>query len=167
MTLADINSYPYEKVSAELVRCCGSSIWAKKMMARRPFMNEKSLYDAAEKCWYDCSSGDWLEAFRHHPKIGDHKNLTKQFAGTGSWASDEQKGAVMASEIVLNELAELNNVYEKRFGFIFIVYATGKSADEMLKLLNTRIQNSPEDELKVAVEEQNKITKLRLQKLLS
>ena len=167
MRLADINSLSVEMLSVELIRCCGSSKWVKQMITARPFIGESDLFEAAEKIWYSCLPSDWLQAFSHHPKIGEKKNLGKKFASTKEWASSEQKGVDSASLATLDTLVKLNQDYEKRFGYIFIVYATGKSAGEMLDLLRSRITNSPEEEMKIAMGEQNKITKLRLQKLLS
>jgi 2-oxo-4-hydroxy-4-carboxy-5-ureidoimidazoline decarboxylase len=107
-----------------------------------------------------------LEAFKIHPRIGDIESLRKKFASTASWASDEQSGASEAAEDVLHELSEGNDHYEKKFGYIFIVCATGKSATEMLTLLKNRLHNNPEAEFAIACEEQKKITNLRLDKLL-
>jgi 2-oxo-4-hydroxy-4-carboxy-5-ureidoimidazoline decarboxylase len=121
----------------------------------------------AEEQWYECTEADWLEAFTHHPKIGDIDSLKKKFASTATWAAGEQSGAAAASQKVLEDLAKGNDDYEKKFGFIFIVCATGKTAEEMLQLLQDRLPNKKEDELKIAMDEQNKITKLRLEKLIA
>jgi 2-oxo-4-hydroxy-4-carboxy-5-ureidoimidazoline decarboxylase len=106
-----------------------------------------------------------LEAFEQHPKIGDINSLKKQYANTVAWASNEQAGVDAASDEVLQALAKGNDDYERKFGYIFIVCATGKSAGEMLELLQSRLTNDPESEIKIGAEEQNKITKLRLEKL--
>ena len=124
------------------------------------------LYDAEDQ-WYECNETDWLESFNHHPKIGDMDSLKKKFATTAGWASGEQGAVAEASEETLKALAEGNEAYEKKFGFIFIVCATGKSADEMLQLLQERMPNDKEHEIVIAMDEQNKITQIRLQKLLS
>ena len=153
--------------SKELIRCCGSDKWVKQMIENRPFKDEGALFQAAEKIWHNCLPSDWLQAFSHHPKIGDRKNMEKKFGDTKEWASSEQKGVESANADTLDKLVKLNVDYENRFGYIFIVCATGKSAAEMLELLKARISNKTEDEMKIAMEEQNKITKLRLQKLLS
>ena len=166
MQLSDINTLPVESVREELTRCCGSSTWVKTMLANRPFSSEAQLYHKAEKIWNDCQPADWLEAFGHHPRIGE-KNLKEKFGSTQQWASQEQKGVAVATEQILNDLIALNRQYEKQFGYIFIVCATGKSAGEMLELLEARMKNKADVELKIAMAEQNKITKLRLQKLLS
>lgn len=124
------------------------------------------LLEDAEAQWYECSPDDWKEAFSHHPRIGDVESLTKKFASTAQWASGEQSGVNAASGKTIEELAEGNRLYEEKFGYIFIVCATGKSAEEMLSLLQARLPNVPTEEIEIAAEEQNKITKLRLQKLL-
>ena len=121
----------------------------------------------AERAWNACNESDWLEAFSHHPKIGDVSTLREKFAATAAWASNEQSGTRNASDEVLTELADLNNTYEARFGFIFIVCATGKTAEEMLDLLKARIDNYREKEIHIAAAEQLKITKLRLEKLFT
>ena len=134
-----------------------------------PFFPAEDLVEVledAEEQWYQCSEEDWKEAFAHHPKIGDIDSLKKKFASTANWASGEQSGVDTASQQTIEALAKGNKEYEKKFGYIFIVCATGKSADEMLGLLTTRLLNDPKDEIEIAADEQNKITKLRLEKLL-
>jgi 2-oxo-4-hydroxy-4-carboxy-5-ureidoimidazoline decarboxylase len=120
----------------------------------------------AESAWWQMSPEDWLEAFSHHPKIGDLESLQKRFAATADLAGREQSGAMAASPETLAALAEGNRAYEERFGYIFIVFATGRSADEMLALLRQRLPNDPEAEVKVAAAEQVKIMKLRLDRML-
>lgn len=166
MTLDEFNTLPESQARSELLRCCGSRRWALEMSARRPFGNFKEMLDAAEKFWTSLAPNDWKEAFSHHPKIGDIKSLRKRFASSAQWAEGEQAGVTQTSEKVLKELAEGNKLYEAKFGYIFIVCATDKSADEMLVLLQQRLSNVPADELKIAVGEQAKITRLRLEKLL-
>jgi 2-oxo-4-hydroxy-4-carboxy-5-ureidoimidazoline decarboxylase len=119
----------------------------------------------AKEKWYECKEKDWLQAFEHHPKIGDLNSLKIKFADTTAWASDEQSEVNRAAHKILEDLARGNDDYEKKFGYIFIVCATGKTAKEMLDLLKARLLNDTEDEIKIAAEEQNKITKLRLEKL--
>ena len=136
------------------------------MMAYFPADNMESLLDEAEEIWYECSEYDWKEAFAHHPKIGDVESMTKKFTSTAQWASGEQSGVNVASKETIEALAAGNRLYLEKFGYIFIVCATGKSAAEMSDMLQARLQNKPEDEIKVTAAEQNKITKLRLEKLL-
>ncbi|HRI80615.1 MAG TPA: 2-oxo-4-hydroxy-4-carboxy-5-ureidoimidazoline decarboxylase [Cyclobacteriaceae bacterium] len=166
MQLDDLNSLPTDHIQKELTRCCGSLRWVTRMLSQRPFASESQLFHDAEKIWNECQPQDWLEAFSHHPKIGE-QNLAEKFGSTQQWSSHEQKGMGAATREVLDSLLQLNQEYEKRFGYIFIVCATGKSAEEMLDLLKSRINNRTDEELKIAMAEQNKITKLRLKKLLS
>ncbi|HEY9723886.1 MAG TPA: 2-oxo-4-hydroxy-4-carboxy-5-ureidoimidazoline decarboxylase [Oscillatoriaceae cyanobacterium] len=166
MTLDELNALPEARLREALQRCCGAARWVDGMTARRPFASLATLVAAADEVESDLAREDWLEAFTHHPRIGDISSLRAKFADTKAWASSEQSGAASASEAVLEGLAEGNRVYEERFGYIFIVCATGKSATEMLALLQGRLSNPPEAEWRVAAAEQAKITRLRLEKLL-
>lgn len=166
MTLHELNTLTQPQLKQELLKCCGSSTWVKMMMTYFPADTMEELLEEADEIWYECSEDDWKEAFAHHPKIGDVESLTKKFASTAQWASGEQSGVNVASKETIEALAEGNKKYEEKFGYIFIVCATGKSAAEMLAVLQSRLSNEPEDEIKMAAEEQNKITKLRLQKLV-
>ena len=163
--LSRLNDRPAAEAAAELLRCCGSSRWANALVARRPFADAASLYAAADSVWWDLEPADWREAFAHHPRIGEH-DLRSRFASTERWAAGEQAGTVGAPEELLLALAEGNQAYEERFGYIFIVCATGKSASEMLVLLLERLAHLPHDEIRIAAGEQAKITRLRLEKLL-
>ena len=140
--------------------------WAKMMMTHFPVDDLVELLESAEEVWFECGEVDWKEAFEHHPKIGDVKSLTEKFSSTAAWASDEQSGLKAASPQTIEALAEGNKQYEEKFGYIFIVCATGLSAEEMLGMLQSRLRNTPAEEIKIAADEQNKITKLRLEKLL-
>lgn len=172
MTLHEFNQLPTGELEAALFRCCGSLTWVSKMLPFIPTEDLVELLGEAEKQWFACSHDDWKEAFAQHPKIGDLDAMKAKFAGvTGSvemgWASGEQSGVANASREAISELANLNAAYEKKFGYIFIVCATGKSAGEMLQLLQARITNTPATEIEIAAEEQNKITRLRIEKLLA
>jgi 2-oxo-4-hydroxy-4-carboxy-5-ureidoimidazoline decarboxylase len=167
MTLHDLNTLPAPQLKAELFKCCGSNSWVEKMVPFFPAEDLVEILEDAEEQWYKCSKEDWKEAFTHHPKIGDVDSLKKKFASTSEWASAEQGGVSTAAPQTINELAKANEAYEKKFGYIFIVCATGKSADEMLGMLQSRLQNSPDEEIEIAADEQNKITKLRLEKLVA
>jgi 2-oxo-4-hydroxy-4-carboxy-5-ureidoimidazoline decarboxylase len=167
MTLHELNTLSKNQLKQELFKCCGSHAWVDKMLAFFPADDMVELINDAEDQWYECSEADWLEAFTHHPKIGDAASLKKKFAATAQWASGEQGAVAAASQQTLEALAKGNEDYEQKFGFIFIVCATGKSADEMLALLQARFPNDLEEEIKIAMDEQNKITQIRLQKLLS
>jgi 2-oxo-4-hydroxy-4-carboxy-5-ureidoimidazoline decarboxylase len=167
MTLQELNNLDKAQLKEVLKRCCGSRAWVNKVAANFPVENKENLMDIVEKVWFTCEEQDWLEAFRHHPKIGDLNSLKEKFAVTSQWAAGEQSGVQKASEEILHQLAEGNQLYEEKFGYIFIVCATGKTAEEMLSMLQSRLPNKPEEEIKIAMIEQNKITKLRLEKLLA
>jgi OHCU decarboxylase len=164
--LARLNALAPVEAEAELLACCGSTRWAREVAARRPFRGEQDLFETADSVWRNLDEADWLEAFRAHPKIGERKAARATGADAERWAEDEQRGASLAARDTLDELARANLDYEQRFGFIYIVCATGKSADEMLAILRERLGNDAETELRVAAEEQRKITQLRLGKLL-
>lgn len=166
MTLHEFNILPREQLIETLSKCCGSSAWVKRMLPFIPADDMVELLEDAEEQWWLCTEADWKDAFAQHPKIGDRKSLQKKFASTAAWASDEQSGVDEAPTETIEALAEANRLYEQKFGYIFIVCATGKSAEEMLTLLQTRLQNSPEVEIEVAADEQQKITRLRIEKLL-
>jgi 2-oxo-4-hydroxy-4-carboxy-5-ureidoimidazoline decarboxylase len=142
--------------------CCGSTRWIERMMARRPFGGREALLGAARDEWFALGPEDWREAFRHHPMIGDREALRRRFATTRHLAAREQAGVASAPDDVLDALAEGNQEYLNKFGFIFIVCATGRSAEEMLGMLRARLKNSPEIEIRIAAAEQAKITELRL-----
>lgn len=167
MTLQHFNTSTSQHIKEVLFKCCGCTNWAEQLSKKIPFTSIDELKSESDKMWFSCDKKDWLEAFTHHPKIGDIKSLEKKFASTQHWASDEQASVNIATQNVLTELKELNDAYEQKFGYIFIVCATGKSAEEMLLLLRQRLQNNLEEEIKIAAGEQNKITHLRIDKLFA
>ena len=166
MTLKELNNLPENEVLKQFSICCGASKWTEQMINSCPFQNKNELLKMAEKIWFTLSGQDWLEAFSHHPKIGNIRSLQSKFQKTAKLSESEQKSISHVSEDILKEIAEGNQLYEKKFGYIFIVCATGKTAEEMLALLNERLKNDPEAELLIAAKEQNKITRLRLEKFL-
>jgi 2-oxo-4-hydroxy-4-carboxy-5-ureidoimidazoline decarboxylase len=145
-----------------LTRCCGAQAWVERMLARRPFASDSDVADAAREEWFSLAPDDWLEAFRHHPRIGDRVALRARFPRTADLSAEEQRGVEGASDATLDALAEGNRAYEEKFGFIFLVCASGKSAEEMLAILRERLSNDPHTELRIAAEEQAEITALRL-----
>jgi 5-hydroxyisourate hydrolase/2-oxo-4-hydroxy-4-carboxy-5-ureidoimidazoline decarboxylase len=162
MNIAEFNALEKEVAAKHLMDCCGSTQWVSKMMQHFPFSSEKQLVDLSSAVWYEqCDETDWRESFTHHPKIGDVKSLTEKFAGK------EQAGVAVATAETIQALAKANADYESKFGFIFIVCATGKSATEMLQLLLDRLQNRAEEELHIAMGEQQKISIIRFKKLLT
>lgn len=155
------------ELEALLFRCCASTRWVSRMLRLRPFASEVQLMGEASDIFWHLGDSDWLEAFSHHPRIGeDVEALRQKFSSTASWASGEQAGVQGASEETLQALAEGNRAYEERFGFIFIVCASGLSAAEMLSRLQTRMNNPLDKELRIAAGEQLAISQLRLRKCL-
>lgn len=136
------------------------------MMHFFPVASKETLLQQAGEQWNQCSHQDWLEAFAQHPQIGDITSLQHKFTATAHWTAGEQSGTADAGMEVLKQLAAANLLYEKKFGFIFIVCATGKSATEMLEILRKRLPNNQQEEIMHAAAEQEKITAIRLQKLL-
>jgi OHCU decarboxylase len=165
MTLAEFNALTSAQAETTLLDCCGSMRWTKQIAAQRPFESANALYTAAEAVWQKMDREDILESFSHHPQIGQ-----KPETGSEShrrWAQGEQTGARTATEDVKTRLALGNRAYFEKFGYIYIVCATGKSAEEMLALLEQRLQNDPARELPIAAEQQRQIMRLRLEKLLA
>jgi 2-oxo-4-hydroxy-4-carboxy-5-ureidoimidazoline decarboxylase len=160
-----LDSASPEEARQLLTTCCGSSAWVERMLRKRPFGSTDALLTAAPQAWLDLTHTDWLEAFSHHPKIGDRASLARRFAATAHLSSHEQRGVADASAETLEDLAAANRSYEEKFGYIFIVCATGRSAAEMLALLQGRLHNDASTEIRIAAEEQAKITGLRLQRL--
>lgn len=166
MIAARLDAMDEATARAALTRCCGAQRWVEGMLARRPFGDDEAVLRAADEVWATMEREDILEAFAHHPRIGANLDeLRKRFASTSTWSSSEQAGVQAASEETLSALRDGNVAYEARFGHIFIVCATGKSAAEMLALLRERMPNDPAHELRVAAAEQAKITIIRLNKL--
>ena len=153
-----------------LHRCCGSTRWSHELSIRISIEIPDSierLFMLSEEIWSSMDKVDYLEAFSHHPQIGaDPDKLRERFQKTHTWSANEQSGMSGASESTIMRLAQGNTDYLDKFGYIFIVCATGKSADEMLALLEARLPNDPIDELKNAAAQQAKITRLRMEKLI-
>ena len=165
--VARLNGLAPEAAREALLRCCGARRWSASVEARRPFDTDQALLAAADEVWNALPEADWREAFAAHPRIGSGRDVERQSAATRGWAEREQAGAASATRETRTALEEANTAYEARFGYLFIVCATGKTADQMLVLCRARLGNSPEDEIRVAAEEQRKITRLRLEKLIT
>ena len=160
-----LNKLPGDAARQEFHKCCGASWWCEQMNEARPFADAVALQVEADRVFDAMPSQAWLEAFGGHPKIGDLDSLRMRLAGNKQWSAGEQAGVEVADEETLQRLADGNREYEQRFGYVFIVCATGKTAAEMLALLELRLRNDDSTELSVASEEQRKITHLRLGKL--
>ncbi|MEA2632199.1 MAG: 2-oxo-4-hydroxy-4-carboxy-5-ureidoimidazoline decarboxylase [Chloroflexota bacterium] len=165
MNLDRVNAWTADEARAEFRRCCGSARWAETMESLRPYASEAALLDAAERTWRDLPRIDRLEAFSAHPRIGDLDALRARFAATADWSAQEQGGVAGAPEEVLRGLVEGNRQYEERFGYLFLVCATGKSAAAMLELLRGRLSNDPDEEIANAAAEQAAIMRLRLERM--
>ena len=165
-TIEQLNALSEAEAVAAFSNCCTSENWMRGMAKARPFADVESMQKAALDIWWALGEADFLQAFEGHPKIGDVSSLREKYAATKGLASNEQSGVNVATDDVLQALADGNNEYDAKNGFIFIVFATGKSASEMLAILQARLPNDRATELKNAATEQSKITALRINKLL-
>jgi 2-oxo-4-hydroxy-4-carboxy-5-ureidoimidazoline decarboxylase len=164
--LARWNRLSAEDAERGILPCCGSAAWARELAARRPFDDESSLIKASDEIWRRLEEQDWMEAFSTHPRIGERKAPPVASKQSAAWSAQEQQNMETAAAAVQAELAEANREYDRRFGRVFIVCATGKSAPEMLDILRRRLHNDDATELREAAEEQRKITNIRLKKWL-
>ena len=165
--LAWLNSLPVDEAVREVLQCCGSKRWAAQTADARPYKDLSDLVARAHEIWWSLDPDDWLEAFRSHPKIGEKKTAETVSAQAQQWSSNEQAGVNAAPPETTNALATLNHAYEQKFGYIFIICATGRTSEEMLAALRERIEHDAREELPIAAAEQSKITELRLKKLLT
>lgn len=159
MTLEQLNTGREDESLEALLACCGSQRWAERMLGRRPFESPETLHEHAQATWDSLSVSDWLQAFSKHPKIGEQSG--------SQWSTQEQREASKGGSEVLEAIRDMNVQYARRFGYIFIICATGRSAAEVRASLEERLNNDSEIELQVAGAEQAKIMRLRLDKLLS
>jgi allantoicase len=165
--LNGFNRMPAAEARKALLDCCGSKRWAAQMLRQMPFSDVPRALDAADKTWAALGREDWLGAFRHHPAIGAKRANRNQSAAARKWSAGEQSVAQQAAPEALAALAAANRTYQEKFGRIFLICAAGKSSEEILYHLQQRLSNEPEMELRIAAEEQRKITRLRLEKLLA
>lgn len=166
MNLNELNELSNDDAFEAFQKCCGSTRWTRQMVDARPFASRDELMETADDIWWELDRDDWLEAFGAHPRIGDIDTLREKYSSTRSWSESEQQGVDSASEQTLQRLAEANDEYFEKFRYIFIVCASGKSAAQMLDILESRLPKDPGDELEIAAGEQAKITEIRLNKLL-
>jgi OHCU decarboxylase len=164
-TVAELDALPASEAAELLRSCCGATRWVEGMLARRPYRTLATLLGTADDVWQTLPPDQWLEAFSHHPRIGETHSAAAQSDRARGWSSGEQSGMDAAGASVRQQLAEANAAYDDRFGYICIICASGRSAEEMLAITRSRLSNAPEAELHVAAEEQRKITRLRLEKL--
>ena len=165
--LARWNSLPREEAARAILPCCGSETWAANMASKRPIHDEVSLIETSDAIWQGLGESGWLEAFRSHPRIGDSHAETNATAQSSQWSEQEQRQAASADEAVKMALKWGNREYEQKFGRIFIVCATGKSAGEILEILRRRLHNDEATELQQAAEEQRQIMHIRLKQWIA
>jgi len=164
--LEQLNSLLEERCIQELFKCCASKKWANNLTSQRPYKNVENLMETASREWFALGESEWLDAFSHHPKIGDKATILKK-ENANSFGKNEQASVLTASEQILNDLAQYNRLYADKFGFIFLIFAEGKSQEYMLSILKERISNTREQEIKNAAVEQDKIARRRLQKMFN
>ena len=167
MNLQELNELNEIDAKEVFSRCCSASNWVNDMVNARPYKDIDAVQARAVKVWRTMEKPDFMEAFDGHPKIGDPESLADKYRNTHALASDEQSSVEVASEEVIHKLAIANQQYKQKFGYIFIICATGKTADQMLDLINRRIYNDPESELAIAATEQQKITAIRISVIFS
>jgi 2-oxo-4-hydroxy-4-carboxy-5-ureidoimidazoline decarboxylase len=165
--LARWNGLPQEEAAREILPCCGSRTWAASMASKRPIRDESSLLATSDTIWRSLGESDWLEAFRSHPRIGKTRTEKVAPAQSSTWSEQEQEKAATADEAVKMALKWGNREYEQKFGRIFIVCATEKSASEILEILRRRLHNDEATELQQAAEEQRQIMHIRLRKWIT
>lgn len=166
LTVAELDAMPADAVAGLLRACCGAERWVQRMVARRPFGSAASLHATADDVWAGMEPADWMEAFSHHPRIGERVGAVPQDERGAAWSAGEQAGVTEGDEEVRAELARVNRAYEERFGHTYIVCATGRSAREMLGIARARMAHDAGEELAIAAEEQRRIMQVRLGKLL-
>ncbi len=165
--LAHWNELPQDEAVREIVACCGSGTWSAKMASRRPIQDEATLLALSDEIWRTLSETGWQEAFRSHPRIGESSADKTVAPQSSAWSEQEQQKAAAADEAVKMALKWGNREYEQKFGRIFIVCATGKSASEILEILRRRLHNDDATELQLAAEEQRQIMHIRLKKWIA
>jgi OHCU decarboxylase len=166
-SVGDINSMSADRAAALLVDCCGSSRWVTRMVEQRPFDSRDAVLAAADEIWKSLTPADFLEAFAHHPRIGEKDATIPQGKQGSEWSAAEQSALDSEGGEARDALRGMNREYERRFGYIYIVCATGKTGTELLDVARNRLSNDAETELAIAAEEQRKILQLRLEKLLA
>ena len=165
------NQLPVDEATRAILPCCGSTAWARAMVARRPLTDEASLMLASDEALRALMRSDWMEAFNSHPRIGESRLLPSQQSVSSQtqsveWSAQEQRNVAEADAAVKIALADANREYELRFNRTFIVCATGKSAAEILAILQRRLNHDSETEFNEASEQQRQITQIRLRKWL-
>jgi allantoicase len=164
--IARLNNLSRKQFSSALFDCCGSKKWVNRVLAHRPFADDSALLASAEEAFAALGRSDWLTIFRSHPAIGAARARAKQAVTAREWSAAEQALAQQGTAETLAVLGAANQTYEATFGHVFLICATGKSSEQILKSLRERLGHDRETEMRIAGEEQRKITWLRLEKLL-
>lgn len=164
--LVEWNILDEDAARAAILPCCGSNRWARQLAQARPILDETELFDRSDAIWLSLPAPDWDEAFRSHPRIGERKSTATATPQSAKWSREEQSSLDSSNADILARLEHGNRLYEERFGRSFLVCATGKSAAEMLAILECRLRNDAQTELQEAVEQQRQITRIRLRKWL-
>jgi 2-oxo-4-hydroxy-4-carboxy-5-ureidoimidazoline decarboxylase len=164
--LAAWNASDKASALAQMLACCGARRWAQALVAMRPIQDEEKMLAAADRLWATMEEPDWMEAFACHARIGERRSANANTQSV-AWSAEEQSGAAQAAKRVRDDLASGNAKYEERFGFTYIVCATGKSAEEMLAILTRRLKSDRDLELREAAEQQRQITQIRLRKWMA
>lgn len=164
-TVAALNAMPRDDLARHLRACCGSARWVERMIARRPWTSLDDLLESSDDVCRALRPEDWMEAFAHHPRLGESQSALPQDDRARGWSAGEQAALSGAAVELKRALAAANAAYERQFGYICIVCAAGKDSEELLAVTRARLGNAPQIELRIAAEEQRKITRLRLQKL--
>ena len=167
ITIVEFDAMPDAEAAFKLAACCGSSAWVSRMLARRPFRSREHLFNEADEVAQTLGETDWLEAFAHHPRIGQRRSNAVVSSTAESWSTGEQSAVSLADTTVRAAIADANARYEEQFHFIFIISASGRTADVILSELLVRLGNSRDAEIRIASGEQQKITRLRLEKLVT
>ncbi|AOW78775.1 OHCU decarboxylase [Colwellia sp. PAMC 20917] len=167
MSIIVLNALQPQAAHLAFMQCCTANTWVNRMVAAVPYNNLAALSAHADVSWKNLTEADYLQAFEGHPKIGDVSSLREKYRSTEKIAAGEQSGVNTATEQALSELKRLNDDYQEKFGFIFIVCATGKTATQMLDILVKRYANNRAEEIINAAEEQRKILQLRIEKMIA
>lgn len=162
-----LNALPYGEAVDTFAQCCAAAAWAHAMAGLRPYADTSALLDTADRVWSESGETAWREAFAGHPRIGEREAAAPAGATAQHWSEQEQARVLAADADVRAELAAAQREYEKRFGHVFLICATGMSAPDILAALRRRLGNDRATELRTAAEEQRRITRLRLEKLLT
>lgn len=167
ITIAAFDVMPDAEAAFKLAACCGSSAWVSRMLERRPFRSREHLLNEADEVAQTLGDADWLEAFSHHPRIGQRRSNAVVSSTAESWSTGEQSAVSLADTTVRAAISDANARYEEQFHFIFIISASGRTAAAILAELCDRLGNSREVEIRTAATEQQKITRIRLEKLVT